>query len=342
MNKQKRKRFYQRHGIKFNKTIRKRQASLSVQVTRAGTAREYDGDILLYENYKEPLKPIEKNKGYGYYGTLAMTADRDFIQCHICGNLYMNLGVHLRLHKVTARRYREIYGLSDSTALLSEPQREKMQAAAVSRRELSTPGLPIWLQEYNKKVQTGEVVHHGNNGRNGWVLEKRNKEGTCPDQVLEKIRELADSMGRMPTSEEFDKHYEKRYMSAIIYQHGSWTEAVHKLGKRTAAELRQPDSEQLLEDLRAFQKKHKRIPMTSDFNRGLLRDKGVYHRLFGTLNNARIEAGMNAVIPLPFGKIIELTPEQYFEYKAGHGLSKDAQKARANRQKRREIFDGLR
>lgn len=42
---------------------------------------------LIYENYKEPLKAIPKSEGFGYYGTLATTADKRLVQCHICGEL---------------------------------------------------------------------------------------------------------------------------------------------------------------------------------------------------------------------------------------------------------------
>lgn len=52
-------------------------------------------------------------------------------------------------------------------------------------------------------------------------------------------------------------------------------------------------------------------------------NRGTYIARFGTLNNARIEAGLNAVIPMPFGQIVELTPDQYREYKAGHVPQKE-------------------
>ena len=81
--------------------------------------------------------------------------------------------------------------------------------------------------------------------------------------------------------------------------------------------------------------------MTSDFNRGLLRDRGVYNREFGSLNNARVEAGLNAILPMPFGQHIELTPEQYFQYKEtgkipGYKPTKDAIKAKKWRNKKKE------
>ena len=324
INKAKKLRFYERHGIKFDKTIRKRTALVGKEAKALGTATEYDGQLLIYENYKEPLKAIPKTKGHGYYGTIAATDDGMYIQCHICGHLYTNLSMHIRLHKISGEKYREEYGLATGTALVSELERERRQQLVFKPWDGK---LPDHLVEYNRKVQSGEIKHPGNKGKNGdkrgsWTLEKRNKEGLCPDQVLEKIRELADKLGRVPGEDDFRAEYGGRYMGSIRFQHGSWTNAVHKLGMKTLGELRAPDSESLLTDLVDFKERHGRIPMTSDFNRGLLRDRGVYIRKFGSLNNARIEAGLNAVIPMPFGKLIELTPDEYFAYKRGEQTEK--------------------
>lgn len=143
-NKAKKERYYKKHGIVFNKTIRNRDAKPSP----LGRGVEYSDQNLLYENYKEPLKQIEKGKGYGYYGTLALTEDGEYVQCHICGNLFPNVGMHLRKHKIAARDYKEKYGLALETGLVSEPERRRLQELVVSKSPISiSGGLPIWLQE---------------------------------------------------------------------------------------------------------------------------------------------------------------------------------------------------
>lgn len=333
LNKVKKNRFYEKYGIKYDKNVFKRNVPPTEALVKEGRAASYTGQILVYENYKEPLKPIEKSKGFGYYGTVAMTDDKQLVQCHVCGNLFANVGMHIRLHKLDSRRYKDMYGLSVSTALMSEPEREKRQQRAVKPFDGK---LPDHLMEYNRKVQQGLIKHNGSKTKDGegkfggWSLEKRNIEGKCPEQVLEKIRELADKLGRTPSYDEFIKEYTYEYLGAIKFQHNTWTEAVHKLGMKTADELRRPDKDSLIEELQVFQKQYGRIPMTSDFNRGLLRGRGVFIRVFGSLNNARIEAGMNAVIPMPFGQIIELPPEKYMDYLAGHV----PQKARKHRKMR--------
>lgn len=311
MNRQKKKAFNERHGIKYDKNIRNRNFKPNPK-TSPGV--EYNGQNLLYENYKEPLKEIEKGKGYGYYGTVALTEDKSLVQCHICGNLYPAVGQHLSKHKISAEKYKEMYQLSAQTALISEPVRQMYQKQMVSK--LKGKGLPAHLKEYNEKVRTG-VIKHPDARHRGLSLEKRNKLGLCPDQVLEKIKDLQDILGKIPSYDEFNAHYKGRYTGSIVFQHGSWSNAVRKVSGMTRDDIRRPDNERLLKELRDFFEQHNRIPMTSDFNRGMLRNRGIYISRFGTLNNARIEAGMNAVLPMPFGQIVELTPEQYYEYKAG-------------------------
>jgi hypothetical protein len=322
INREKKKRYEAKHGIVRNKTVRKRDATVSDNLIEGGRGLNYGGQILIYDNYKEPLKEIPKTKGFGYYGTVALTDDKEFVQCHVCGNLFVNVGMHIRKHKISAEKYKETYGLAKSTALMSEPERERLQKNAVKPWDGK---LPDHLVEYNRKVQQGLIKHNGNKGKGwkgkgSWSLEKRNKEGLCPDQVLEKIKDLAEITGKTPSYDEFIAHYNYRFAGSIKFQHGSFSAAVKKLGMKTREELRRVDKDSLIEELQEFYKAHKRIPMTSDFNRGLLRNRGTYIAKFGSLNNARIEAGMNAILPMPFGQIMELSPQQYSDYQAGHAV----------------------
>lgn len=309
-NRAKKRRYYEKHGITFNKTIRNR-------ITKPGRKSrgvEYTDQILVYEDYKEPLKKIEK--GYGYYGTIAMTKDGEYIQCHICGNLFPNVGVHLRRHKITSAAYKEKFGLAQGTGLVSEPERERMQKNIFAKKT-NKGELPVWLKEYNKKVQSGEIKHKGAKAKHGGLpLEKRNKLGICAEQILDKITDLKDKLGHTPSYDEFVAEYNGKYISTLKYFHGSYLNAVKKAGLISAKELKEPDNEVLIGNLIDFHERHGRTPMTSDFNRGLLGyNRQMFTRRFGSLNNARVEAGLNAILPLPFGKIVEMTPDEYRKYK---------------------------
>lgn len=295
------------------KTIKK-DVEFNLQTFAKGNALAYSGQTLLYENYKEPLKPVEESEGYGYYGTVALTEDKKHVQCHICGDLFENLGGHLRGHKIKGRDYKEKFGLALRTALVGEDVRRRRQELAVKP---FNGELPAHLAEYNRKVQSGEIKHRVRGG-DPLSLEKRNQLGLCPEQVLVKIRELADKLGHTPSEDEFKAHYSYRYLGSIRYQHGSYLKAVEKIGLKSAKELKEHTTEDLIKALQDFHQEHGRIPMTSDFSRGLLPSRNTYFYRFGSLNNARVEAGLNAVVPMPFGQIMELTPEQYAQYKSGH------------------------
>lgn len=316
MNREKKKRFYEKHGIKFEKTIRNRKSTPGKQAIETGTAREYQGEDLIYENYKEPLKRIEPTKGFGYYGTIGQTSDKKYVQCHVCGHLFSTLGGHLRKHKVTSEKYKEMFKLAATATLQSEEQRIKQQELVITKKLPKKGELPEWLKTYNKDVQTGKRKHPGTKRREGGMsMQRRNELGICPDQVLLKIKDLADILGRAPSELEFKAHYKGRFYSSITYQHGSYLKAIKKLGMKSAKELKEHTRESLIEAMVEFHEVHGRTPMTSDFKRGLLPSRGAYFRYFGTLNNARIEAGLNAILPMPFGQIIEMSPDQYIEYK---------------------------
>lgn len=323
-NKLNKKRYNERHGIR-RKTIKRKVATTNYAVPNQD---------LIYENYKEPLKRIPASEGHGYYGVIATTADREAIQCHLCGNLYKSLGQHLRGHNITADKYKERFGLPISAALVGESRREEMQRRVFERRGGGYTGLPAHLAEYNRKVQSGEIRHQAH-GKTSMSLEKRNKLGLCPDQVLEKIKDLAKELGHTPSHDEFRLHYKGRYISSIKHLHGSYLNAVRKARLTPAHELWSPSEEKLIAELKEFYKLHKRIPMTSDFNRGLLRNRGLYIARFGTLNNARVAAGLNAVLPLPFGQHVELTPAEYERYKEGRAIEGKVSKQALKKRERR-------
>lgn len=290
---------------------------------------------VLYEDYKEPLKTVvqAKGEGYGYMGTVAMSEDREYIQCHICGDLFRSLSGHIRLeHKVSMREYKEDYGLSATNVLIGESLRYDLQQQNVNSKR--NKGQPEGLKKHVAKLKAGEVkIHRGDHS-----LEWRNKRGLCPDQVLEKILDLKEKLGHVPSIDEFKMEYKGRFLHSIQYLHGSWSEAVRKLGEKTREDLRRHSEEDLIEELQNFQKKYDRIPMTSDFNRGLLTNKGTFIRKFGTLNNARVAAGMNAVVPMGgrYGNYKEISPEEYDKYLQGHGISANALRKRNERKAKKE------
>lgn len=256
-----------------------------------------EGDIL-FDGYKEPLIKIEK--GYGYYGTIALSKDKALIQCHRCGKMYRALGPHvLNTHKLTLDEYREQYKLAGSNGLIGEKTREALiETYDKHKRQV----LERWKSMSVAEKLEWKAKHIASNkSRKGTKmrLEIRNKRDNCPDQLLDKIKRLYSKLGRMPSVKDFKKEYNEKHTGTIYYIYGSWTNACEMAGLTSIkSELQGRYSKvKLLDYLRTFYKEHGRSPRSSDFSKGLLPSNKVYIRKFGNLNQARYEARIPIVIP---------------------------------------------
>lgn len=150
------------------------------------------------------------------------------------------------------------------------------------------------------------------------TLEKDNKNGTCPDQTLEKIKTLAKELGRAPSPKEYRSRYNGNGGYSVVTRHfGTWKNAMRMAGLKPAGI--EYTREYLLELLRNFYKQYGRTPMTSDFRSNPeLPSDSPYRRMFGHMNMARLEAGIPIVVQEGFlSRQVDpntLTPEQLSWY----------------------------
>lgn len=248
-----------------------------------------------YLNYKEPLQKV--TDGYGYLGALGQTKDGSKVQCHICGELYYNLGAHIfNTHQMKAREYREKFQLGLRTPLCSD------QAS----REYKERALKLWNskspeeQEHQKNLMreaAAQAVRIGHTRS----LEEKNRHGMCPDQLLEKIRLVADKLQKNPTAEDFRSEYSRRYLDSITRTFGSWNQAKAQLGLSPCKSgTRFPHNkgtckftkEELLAYLRNHYERFGKPPTASDWNRYYFPDYHIYLKQFGSIKNARKEANI--------------------------------------------------
>lgn len=261
-------------------------------------------EFLTVKNYKEPLRKVVN--GFGYIGCLSQTKDGEKLQCHICGKLFASLQLHVyKTHGIKAKEYKLRFGLAMETALMSDAVREKKKENTL--RWMRTFTKEEWEEHMKKRIEINKQIR----AKGGWgkrgkdQLETANKRGTCPDQILEKIKEVAKKVGRTPTLQEFiNEHGGERYRHLICKVYGSWGNAL-KILKMTPKERdwktnykgTKYDSETLLEYLIDFAREHGRIPTSTDFRRGYLPSDAVYRRHFGTLEQARERAGVYDYVP---------------------------------------------
>lgn len=254
---------------------------------------QHKNKFLTIKNYKEPLREILKEDGYGYYGTLLCTTDGNLVQCHVCGELFKDVASHSRqAHKIATKDYKLRFGLSNTTALISESERLRRQEIFLKNIE------KMDIEEIRRRGREAQLLRKAPQPKES--LEKKNIKGTCPDQLLAKIAQIKEKLNKVPTLSEFIiETGGQRYKHLIFKTFGSWAEALEMLGyepneKKNGKSIKHRyKDEELIEYLIRFVKQNKRIPTFTDFKRGLLPDYQVYARRFGSLENARQEAGIN-------------------------------------------------
>lgn len=171
------------------------------------------GSVTLY-NYKEPFMRYER--GYGYQGVLLFDAETDTVQCHLCGEWFKYLPNHLhREHAVRAAEYKKEVGLMQTTALIGESQRALLIAKGVERFKNIRPGQKKSEAEKEKIRRTMKVL----------VRERQNLTGTCPEQLIERMRQTYHRLGRTPGDSEIVGG-----KCTIIRIFGSWKAACEIAG----------------------------------------------------------------------------------------------------------------
>lgn len=255
-------------------------------------------------HYKEPLTEIKN--GFGYYGCLLSSTDGEKVQCAICGGLYGELSKHITpKHGITAREYKEKYGLAYSTALISEKIREsRKQTTLVWVEKMKRQHGADWRMYLRTMGQKGNLARR-TTAQPRLTLESKNKRGTCPDQLLDRIIKVKEEIGHTPSKDEFIAATgTQRYVHLIYKTFGSWTGAVSKAGLRPKPNMgnltervgnqQKPyyEDEELLEYLRIFYEQNNKIPTETDCRRGMIPPSTTYARRFGSLVIARERAGI--------------------------------------------------
>lgn len=255
----------------------------TVQKTDLDDIYEYDnapsGAIRMY-NYKEPF--MRNETGFGFQGVLACDIENNVLECSLCGWWGKNLAHHIRReHNYKAKDYKIEFGLSMSSALCTEDTRQMLIEAGVK----SSKGK-------KGKMRTQKLIAYRYRG--GGVkksIQERNKVGTCPAQLLDKIEKYSEQIGRRPSYNEFKKDNQGT-MASILLVFGSWNKAIEMLGWETSKRgvgFNQSswNRESLLEMLRVFKEKHGRDPYCSDARRKLIPSQNLYVREFGSFSKAK-------------------------------------------------------
>lgn len=234
--------------------------------------------------YKEPLTKV--HNGYGFLGTIAFNKEQTHTQCHICGFFFRNLSLHTTTdHKIKVNDYKDKLGIGRTVSLM----------APVTRKKYYDNWEKLPADEKLKRateMKAGRLLAGKEGNRHKKSLHKKNLEGRCPEQLLDKIKRLADKLGQAPTRKEFDNEYkdEGYFIGSVALTFGTWTEALKilNLTPRLARGMRPIyDQATLIVAMQDFEKRYGREPYTKDIRAGLLPSFYTFRKNFGSFSKAK-------------------------------------------------------
>lgn len=217
--------------------------------------------------------------GFGYQGALLMDGKTENLQCGLCGDWVIGLPHHLRReHSMSASAYKEKVGLMQNTALISEKTRELMVRNGLSmerRKSNLIPGGGGMTEAARLKMKRS---------RSKKRREFQNIMGTCPDQLIDRLRKLKEKLGRTP------KQGECTFEGTLVRTFGSWKEAVFRAGidYHVPGKNRRYNrtNEMLLRELAIFCETNQRRPTRSDATRKIFPYQDTYRHRFGSMAKA--------------------------------------------------------
>lgn len=169
-----------------------------------------------------PFRKIED--GFGFMGVVAEDVGTGKLQCHICGKWYEGMTTHVwATHKINTLQYKERFGLFRGTPLRSRRIR-KIQSETMHKMRKKDA-------KHRHKFPKGEPNKAaGNRKGQKKPLENQNRFGVCDLQVVDKIRILADKLGKTPTLLEIIAEYGAGFSFAIHKRHGGYIALLKKMG----------------------------------------------------------------------------------------------------------------
>lgn len=239
--------------------------------------------------YKSVEPFMHVSIGHGFLGVVMYDDTEDKVQCHICGKFFDHLGKHVSKHELTARNYKEQFGLTLRTPLCNK-RYSNLKSLTMSKniRLGKTSGCgPVgmssaWIHRRKKYVSGMKKMT---------VL---NRHGLCDLQIKARYAVVQDICKRMPKEPEL-RHYDQKLWAALVRRFGSINKARIWLGHHTMEKndwKKIPDIS-IIAELRRFAKDNKRTPTAWEYHEG----KGnISHstilRRFGSWRNALRTAGL--------------------------------------------------
>jgi len=241
--------------------------------------------------YHKPINPIKD--GYGYHGVLLADKKTGQVQCHVCGGWFDWLQNHIRgSHKMKADEYREQFGLGYTTALCSEKVRNLLV-----KRAMTYP----WERMYKKGQLLKKMSQQGRNHNEKWwkrnhsTDEEKNRNGTCYLQLIDRMEQSCNRLGRQPYAHEMKDNRGVGFRKSVMREFGSVKEMRDIMDSRGYEYLnpwkrKKYSDDNLLQAMRKFADIYGRKPSYSDAKMGVMPSQSVYEKRFGSWTKAKLLA----------------------------------------------------
>lgn len=187
-----------------------------------------------------------------------------------------------------------------STAGLEKPRGRRMpenELLAELRRLADELGKTPSMQDMTNQGGYGSATYTNRFGSWTTAIEAAglepyaNRTHRSTEDLLTELQQLAEELGRPPTSREMD---EKGTYSRVVYRNrfDSWNDALVAAGLDQRTQGTTISREDLLEELRRLADELERPPNTTDMEENGKYSQGVYYRRFGSWEEALKSAGI--------------------------------------------------
>jgi len=176
-----------------------------------------------YVHIGKYILPFEKNDaGFGFKGVVIEDFKSGKLQCSICGEWFEQMAMHLNhKHNIDSKEYKKRFGLLLSTALKSKTMRLK-QSEIMQKMRRSYRKHRIKFKKNN--------LFAGNRKGIKKAPESRNKYGVCDLQIMHKILELGEELGKTPTLTQLKERYGGGFIFHLHKRYGSYIKYCNEAG----------------------------------------------------------------------------------------------------------------
>lgn len=144
-------------------------------------------------------RPLQKfKKGFGYLGVLLQTDNRQFIQCHFCGQWMKKITkTHLVEHNLTAKEYKQEVGLLPGTALVSDATSYAYEESARKSILAKLKKDPDFFKKFAEMGREGNAKQF--HPKFGGITEHDNQYALCEKQLGYRLIEYVKRYKILPS-----------------------------------------------------------------------------------------------------------------------------------------------